>query len=162
VLDSDRREGGVEPASARAPKSPHVQMSPDLEEEQRWLAERDARAHYTTTTGSMPYGLRGEDVESTDHRSPFFKNVQCVKETEILVEQQPPQGVLVCDHAGLVINKFSHRAVFGAGLPGGRGGAPRTLQRTVSDEEHAARYSPRGRSYQLLLSAGKLIKSDIY
>ena len=26
---------------------------------------------------------------------------------EILVEQQPPQGVLVCDHAGLVINKFS-------------------------------------------------------
>ena len=24
-----------------------------------------------------------------------------------LVEQQPPQGVLVCDHAGLVINKFS-------------------------------------------------------
>ena len=30
-----------------------------------------------------------------------------VRETEILVEQQPPQGVLVCDHAGLVINKFS-------------------------------------------------------
>ena len=30
-----------------------------------------------------------------------------MKETEILVEQQPPQGVLVCDHAGLVINKFS-------------------------------------------------------
>ena len=27
--------------------------------------------------------------------------------TEILVEQQPPQGVLVCDHAGLVINTFS-------------------------------------------------------
>ena len=24
-----------------------------------------------------------------------------------LLEQQPPQGVLVCDHAGLVINKFS-------------------------------------------------------
>jgi len=33
--------------------------------------------------------------------------VQCVRETEILVEQQPPQGVFVCDHAGLVINKFS-------------------------------------------------------
>jgi len=31
----------------------------------------------------------------------------CVRETEILVEQQPPQGVFVCDHAGLVINKFS-------------------------------------------------------
>ena len=30
-----------------------------------------------------------------------------MRETEILVEQQP---VLVCDHAGLVINKFSLRA----------------------------------------------------
>ena len=30
--------------------------------------------------------------------------MQCVRETEILVKQQPPQGVLVCDHAGLVIN----------------------------------------------------------
>ena len=39
--------------------------------------------------------------------SPFFKNVECVRETELLVEQQPPQGVFVCDHAGLVINKFS-------------------------------------------------------
>jgi len=36
-----------------------------------------------------------------------FTNVQCVRKPEILVEQQPPQGVLVCDHAGLVINKFS-------------------------------------------------------
>ena len=34
-----------------------------------------------------------------------------MRETEILVEQTPPQGVLVCDHAGLVINKFS----FGTG-----------------------------------------------
>ena len=33
--------------------------------------------------------------------SPFFKNVECVRETEILVEQQSRQGVLVCDHAGL-------------------------------------------------------------
>ena len=40
--------------------------------------------------------------------SPFFKNVLCVRETEILVEQQPPQGVFVCDHVGLVINKLSH------------------------------------------------------
>ena len=32
-----------------------------------------------------------------------------VRETEILVEQQPPQGVIVCDHAGLVINEFSSR-----------------------------------------------------
>jgi len=30
-----------------------------------------------------------------------------VRETEILVEQQPPQVVFVCDHAGLVINKSS-------------------------------------------------------
>ena len=30
-----------------------------------------------------------------------------MRETEILVEQQPQQGVFVCDHAGLVINKFS-------------------------------------------------------
>ena len=33
--------------------------------------------------------------------------MKCVRETEILVEQQPPQGVFVCDHAGLVIDKFS-------------------------------------------------------
>jgi len=31
-------------------------------------------------------------------------------EQQLLVEQQPPQGVLVCDHAGLVINKFSPSA----------------------------------------------------
>jgi len=35
-----------------------------------------------------------------------------VRETEILVEQQPPQGVLVCGRAGLVINKFSQDAWF--------------------------------------------------
>jgi len=37
-----------------------------------------------------------------------------VRETEILVEKQPPQGVLVCvcDHAGVVINKFSIAQVF--------------------------------------------------
>ena len=34
------------------------------------------------------------------------KTVYCVGETGILVEQQPPQGVLVCDHAGLVINQL--------------------------------------------------------
>ena len=41
-----------------------------------------------------------------------------MRETAILVEQQPPQGVLVCDHAGLVINQFSA----GVGEPAGRGG----------------------------------------
>ena len=30
-----------------------------------------------------------------------------MRETEILVEQQPPQGFLVCDHAGLEIITFS-------------------------------------------------------
>ena len=39
--------------------------------------------------------------------SPFFKNVWCEREPEILVEQQPPQGVFVCDHAGRVISKLS-------------------------------------------------------
>ena len=33
--------------------------------------------------------------------SPFFENVQCVSETEILGEKKKTQGVLVCDHAGL-------------------------------------------------------------
>jgi len=33
--------------------------------------------------------------------------LQCVRETEILMEQQPPKGAFACDHAGLVINKFS-------------------------------------------------------
>ena len=41
--------------------------------------------------------------------SPFFKKVYCVRETEILLEHLPPQGMLVCDHAGLVINKFSQK-----------------------------------------------------
>ena len=40
-------------------------------------------------------------------RSPVCKSVQCVRETEILVEPKPLQGVSVCDHAGRVINKFS-------------------------------------------------------
>ena len=43
----------------------------------------------------------GLDVESRWHWR------QLTRETEILVEQQPLQGVLVCDHAGLVINKLS-------------------------------------------------------
>ena len=34
------------------------------------------------------------------------------RETEILVEQQPPQGVLVCDQAGLVIDKFSKKCEY--------------------------------------------------
>ena len=37
-----------------------------------------------------------------------------MRETEIIVEQKNPQGVLVCDHAGLVINKFSLQGLFAA------------------------------------------------
>ena len=29
-----------------------------------------------------------------------------MRETEILVEQQLPKGVFICEHAGFVINKF--------------------------------------------------------
>ena len=32
--------------------------------------------------------------------------MQCVRKTEILIEQQFPHGVFVCDHAGLEIKKF--------------------------------------------------------
>ena len=38
--------------------------------------------------------------------SPFIKNVKCVKEIEILVEQQSPQGFFVRDHAGLAIHCY--------------------------------------------------------
>ena len=56
----------------------------------------------------------------------------CVRETEILVEQQPPQGVLVCDHAGLVINKFFLTA----------GNATRTDAVSISLEECLLTDSP--------------------
>jgi len=70
-----------------------------------------------------------------------FSRRRCVRETEILVENQPPKGVFICDHASLLINEFSstrtlrptrHVAVRGGG---GRGylaqqkmSLPRTLQ----------------------------------
>ena len=52
-----------------------------------------------------------------------------MRETEILVEQQPPQGVLVCDHAGRVINKFSqvHFSRDVVGVAGGETATPRLL-----------------------------------
>ena len=55
----------------------------------------------------------------------FLKKVQCVSETLILVEQQPPKGVFICDHAGLVINNFSQTPPVSSmrTLRGG-GGAP--------------------------------------
>ena len=48
---------------------------------------------------------QGWSSEAAARGPRFFENVKCVREPEILVEQQPPQGVL--DHAGRVINKFS-------------------------------------------------------
>ena len=39
-----------------------------------------------------------------------------MKETQILVEQQPPQGFFICDHAGLVINKSSRQRGCGVHL----------------------------------------------
>ena len=35
------------------------------------------------------------------------ENVLCVRETEMLVEEQPPKRIFICDLASLVINKFS-------------------------------------------------------
>ena len=51
------------------------------------------------------------------------ERVKCVRETEILVEQQPPQGVFVCDHAGLVINKFSRGEVHHTVVENTKGGS---------------------------------------
>ena len=36
----------------------------------------------------------------------FLSLRTCVRKTEILLKQQPLQGVFVSDHAGLVINEF--------------------------------------------------------
>ena len=38
-----------------------------------------------------------------------------MKETKILDEQQPPQGILICIHAGPAINQFSFLAAHDAG-----------------------------------------------
>jgi len=54
--------------------------------------------------GVSTAGSQLSDLGFFTHCSP---QRTCVRETEILVEQQPPQGVFVCDHAGLVINEFS-------------------------------------------------------
>ena len=51
--------------------------------------------------------------------SPFCKNVKCQRETEILVEQQPPEGAFVYDHAGRVINQFSEPSTPNPLLPEG-------------------------------------------
>jgi len=66
-----------------------------------------------------------------------------VGETETLVEQQPPQGVLVCDHAGLVINKFSFQAVSVGRLrhrASDFAGAVRCLERAAGGDVKAAIY----------------------
>ena len=68
------------------------------------------RLLYHSTLGSRVVKKKKEKVEVIlvvvklvgKHTS-----LKCVKETEIPIEQQPQQGVFVCDHAGLVINEFS-------------------------------------------------------
>jgi len=67
-----------------------------------------------------------------------------VRETETLVEQQPPQGVFVCDHAGLVVNEFS--------LTGDVQRAPRTPKTT----------KPEASSSSLLLSSLELSDTQVY
>ena len=66
-----------------------------------------ASGHLLWVPFPPPYN---DSVPHTFQRSfPQVLRKRVLLETEILVEQQPPQGVLVCDHAGLVINKFSLR-----------------------------------------------------
>ena len=54
--------------------------------------------------------LPGEDItDQVSNPKPETLPHQCVGESEILVEQQLPQGFFVFDHACLVINEFSLR-----------------------------------------------------
>jgi hypothetical protein len=58
-----------------------------------------------------------------------------VRETEILVEQQPLQGVFVYGHAGPVINKFLSSWFYGfgsGGVVGGADAASRNPSRTIN------------------------------
>ena len=50
-----------------------------------------------------------------------------MRETEVLAEQPPLQGVLVCDHAGRAINKLSRSAMRNAYVGGGLGWTRLTL-----------------------------------
>ena len=75
-----------------------------------------------------------------------------MRETEILVEQQPPRGVLVCEHAGLVINTFS--------LQGRRGALTRvftwntdTSGRSAESDTHVFTHGVRGKRESSLLTA---------
>ena len=62
-----------------------------------------------------------------------------MRETEILAEQQLPQGVLVCDHAGLVINNFSLSQVPGHLQPES---APARVQPAEKGGERLTRGEP--------------------
>ena len=56
-------------------------------------------------TGQMPQRMTAAGaVAEAETFSPIAWRKHWYK---ILVEQHPPHGVFVCDHAGLVINKFS-------------------------------------------------------
>ena len=59
-----------------------------------------------TSTVSSAVSKLAERVAAAQVRLLSLKTCS-VRESEILVEQQPPQGVFVCDHAGRVINEIS-------------------------------------------------------
>ena len=59
----------------------------------------------------------------------------CVRQTEILVDQQPPQGVFVCDHAGLAINNEGKMKRALGGVIRGRLGVPRFRAREAGAAE---------------------------
>ena len=78
---------------------------------------------------------RAGQIEGFAPPSPFFKNVLCVRETEILAEQQPPQGVSVCDHAGLAINKLSSWLVGSSEAWGPSGTVQYEITQATTDPE---------------------------
>jgi len=71
---------------------------------------RRRRRPISPTTPTDPSRI-GRLREPCQVRPPRAQQELCHAPTglvrSVLVEQQPPQGVVVCDHAGLVINKFS-------------------------------------------------------
>ena len=88
-------------------------MTPLERRHGRWFPDRPVGrclAHRPVAPPTPP-------IPALHLRSPFFQNVKCERETEIVVEQQPPQGVLVCDHAGRVANKLSSVLVLAACRP---------------------------------------------
>ena len=57
--------------------------------------------------GYRAHKLRHQTGQISCPNTWIFKTVECARETEIPAEQQPQQEAFVCDHACLVINRFS-------------------------------------------------------